>query len=53
LQADDPDINPDWTEKAEEAVEEVTGDDSNISTTKQRQYVGQEAGEQILKQGLF
>ena len=44
LQGDNPDINPDWTKKAEEAVEEVTDDDSNISTTNQRHYVRQEAG---------
>jgi hypothetical protein len=45
LQADSPDINPDGTKKAEEAVEEATDDDINVSTNKQRHNAGQEEGE--------
>ena len=45
LQADHPDINPDGIEKAEEAAKEAIDDDIYVSTTKQRNDTGQEAGE--------
>ena len=40
LQADNPDINPDGTEKAEEAIEAATDYDRNVSTNNVEQEAG-------------